>query len=192
MKSNTRQIGPHDRIIIEIWQRLDSETVGASELDSIQQELKETFGETVSMGPASIARALADHGAKLRHAEVLKADIQWRSRRFSELFGPGELDFGSIENALESMRMLDELNTQFNSEGDETGVALLHELGLELKDVLLSVANSKLKLGKEQLVANEAVQWLTIWLQTPHLFEDWIQLRCSSAEFRQKFQGKSE
>jgi hypothetical protein len=33
----------------------------------------------------------------------------------------------------------------------------------------------------------EISEWLTIWLQSPELFENWIKLRRDSAEFRKKF-----
>ena len=51
---------------------MDKEVVGASELEFIRETILERFGTSVS--PASIARALADHGARLGHPEILQTD----------------------------------------------------------------------------------------------------------------------
>ncbi len=35
----------------------------------------------------------------------------------------------------------------------------------------------------------EIAEWLTLWMQSPEMFETWIDLRLSSADFRAKFPG---
>ena len=67
-------------LIIEVWERLDCETVGARELDEIIGAVHERFGAGAVESPAQVARLLADEGAELRHAEVLEADARWRAR----------------------------------------------------------------------------------------------------------------
>jgi len=37
------------------------------------------------------------------------------------------------------------------------------------------------------LIAAEVAQWLTVWLQNPQIFTDWLALRRESAEFRERF-----
>jgi len=72
-------------LIIELWEALDCESVGARELEQIQNAVAEKFGEGAVDSPASIARVLADEGAVLRHPEVLDFDTKWRERNLSEL-----------------------------------------------------------------------------------------------------------
>ena len=66
-------------LIIEVWERLDCETVGARELEAIAEAVRGRFGEGAEESPAIVARLLADEGAELRHAEVLEADARWRA-----------------------------------------------------------------------------------------------------------------
>ena len=66
------------QIIVDIWERMEKEVVGAPELELIQQALAVRFGAIVSL--ASIARTLADHGVRLGHPDILTADVKWRSR----------------------------------------------------------------------------------------------------------------
>jgi hypothetical protein len=58
-------------LMIEVWEALDCESVGAIELEAIAQAVREKFGEGAVESHASVARLLADEGAELRHAEVL-------------------------------------------------------------------------------------------------------------------------
>ena len=54
-------------LIIEVWEALDCESVGARELEQIQQVLAEELGLGAVESPGSIARVVADVGAALRH-----------------------------------------------------------------------------------------------------------------------------
>jgi hypothetical protein len=38
-----------------------------------------------------------------------------------------------------------------------------------------------------RLLNDEIAEWMTIWLQTPDVFENWISLRQKSVEFIDKF-----
>src|SRR5215212_946486 len=82
-------------LIIDVWKPLDKEIVGAAELELIRETILERFGKSVS--PASIARALADHGARLGHPEILQADARWREQ--NSLFSSGDLTFGTLDAA---------------------------------------------------------------------------------------------
>src|ERR1700682_5847532 len=82
-------------LIIEVWEALDCESVGARELDQIQQVLHERLGAGAIESPAAIARVVADEGAALRHPEVFECDLKWRG---GELFGtPNNLDFSHFD-----------------------------------------------------------------------------------------------
>src|SRR5882724_7816962 len=81
--------------IIEEWEDLDCESVGARELEQIQEVLREMFGEGACDSPASIARTLADEGAVLRHPEVFDYDTQWRERLISGVVPSESLSFSN-------------------------------------------------------------------------------------------------
>src|SRR5215207_11001468 len=100
-----------EQLILELWERLAADFVGAAELGEIQRVLG-TKG--VSESPASIARVLADHGARLSHPEVLDADVRWRER--NALFTPEELTFGTLEAATALIEKIERLRAQFETD----------------------------------------------------------------------------
>lgn len=165
-------------VILEVWVESDSQSAGAYELNLIQQAVEESFGTVES--PASLARILADGGIPLRHPEILEADSAWRERRLSELFGSTGLDFGSPKAALESVRRIEELRVQLVEAGDQRKVKSLVEYAREVKTDLLD---------QQTLIGGEAAEWLTVWLQNPGIFENWLSLRQNSGEFLKKFGG---
>src|SRR6267142_7178919 len=93
----------HD-LIIEVWEDLDCDSVGARELEQIQEALRERFGEGAQDSPASIARTVADEGAVLRHPEVFDYDAKWRERLNSGVVPVESLSFSNLPEASESIR----------------------------------------------------------------------------------------
>ena len=156
-------------MIVEVWEGSRREVVGAAELSLIQDALVERFGSEFS--PASIARILADHGARLGHPEILQADARWREQQ--HLFTPAELAFDSIDAANSFIEKLEQLRqTQDQQSLRQSVVHVKSELEL---------------LAPRHIVAREVVQWLTIWLQNAQIFPEWLALRRSTKEFQVLF-----
>ncbi len=181
-KSRTR----HD-LIIEVWEDLDCESVGARELEQIQQALRQKFGEGAQDSPASIARTVADEGAVLRHPEVFDYDTQWREQRISGVVPSESLSFSNLSEASESIRKLESWRREFAGDGKQGELRQLQEFALKTKQDLQLVARSRVVDTRKGLEAGEVVQWLTIWMLDPAIFEDWLSLRKRSAEFVEKF-----
>ena len=76
-------------LIIEVWEALDCESVGARELEQIQRVLSETLGAGAIESPAAIARVVADEGAALRHPEVFECDFKLEGGRLTVPTKPG-------------------------------------------------------------------------------------------------------
>ncbi|HEX7333708.1 MAG TPA: hypothetical protein VF290_19560 [Pyrinomonadaceae bacterium] len=166
-------------LIIDVWKPMDKDVVGAPELESIQETIAERFG--TSAGPASIARALADHGVRLGHPEILQADLRWRERNL--LFTPEDLTFGTLAAANALIEKVETLRRQF--ENDAAMAERLRREVRQLKTELdLLAANEK---APPRELAQEVAQWLTIWLQTPLIFGEWVSLRRSTADFQSRF-----
>ena len=168
--------GP-DQFIIDWWADNGNESAGAVELEQLQQALVERFGAQGRQSPATIARTLADNGVRLKHPEVLDADVRWREREQVSLFTSEELNFTSIDAAVTWIEKLAGL-----PQGPE-----LRTFVLQLKGELELVAKSMLVPLPDRLIAIEVAHWLTIWLQNPAIFADWLALRRESAEFRERF-----
>lgn len=145
------------------------DVAGAAELSMIQDALVQRFGSESS--PASIARVLADHGVRLGHPEILQADSRWREQQ--HLFTSDDLSFDTIDalNAfIEKLRQLPQTQS-------------LRQSVLQIKEELDLLAT----IPNRSAVAREAAQWLTIWLQNPQIFPEWLDLRRSTTEFQELF-----
>lgn len=187
MTKSKWQARTRQELIIEVWETLDCESVGESELLAIQDALTETLGAGAAVSPAAIAREVADEGAVLRHPEVLRCDTKWRERQSAQLTFAEELDFASLTTTTASLAALDQLRCTAEAEGDGQRLKRLRDLvGHRLQEAQL-VARSKILRDYERAVAREIAQWLAVWLQQPDLFSDWLSLRQRSPEYRQKF-----
>ncbi len=159
-------------LIIDAWKPLDKEVVGASELEFIRETIVSRFGTDAS--PASIARALADHGARLGHPEILQADVRWRES--NSFFTPEDLTFDTLEDATALMNKIQSLRAQL----EKPRVEQLNQQVRQLKNELELMRTS---------IAQEVAQWLTIWLQNPLIFSEWLDLRRATADFRERFES---
>ncbi len=186
-KAKNRKVITKEQLIVDVWKRTARDSVGASELALIQQALIECFGAGAPESPASIARTLADHGARLRHREILEFDVRWREHQVFGLFTPEELNFGTLSAASEWVEKLDALHRHFELEQDATGLKHLRQLVLQIKRELELVAKSEKAGDKNRRLAEEVVRWLTIWLHTPQIFGDWLSLRRRSSGFSELF-----
>lgn len=158
-----------EQFIVEVWEGMDTDVVGASELERIENAFLEHFGSTIS--PASIARVLADQGARLGHPEILQADARWREKQL--LFNAEDLELTNLDTAIRLINKIEQLRQSEN-------VERLRQAVRRLKTELDSLALSK-------PLAAEVAQWLTVWLQNPPIFAEWLALRQNTAEFRDRF-----
>jgi hypothetical protein len=174
-------------LIVEVWEALDCESVGARELGQIQQALLEKFGNGALESPASMARTLADEGAVLRHAEVFHYDFKWRERNMAERSLPVKLGFSSFLEAMESFAQLDARWQEFEAGNDKKSLNELREVIATARNDALLIARSRILEQGQREEAKEISEWLAVWLQSPELFSDWLDLRRRSPEFRKKF-----
>src|SRR5262245_41530409 len=158
-----------DQLIVEVWEKTAKDVVTSSDLTLIQDTLIQRFGSASS--PASIARVLADHGARLGHPEILQADSRWREQQ--HLFTPDDLAVDTINAANAFIDKLEQLRKSHDQQ------SLRHSVQ-QIKQELDLLAHTR-------PVAREASKWLTVWLQNPQIFPEWLDLRRSTNEFQELF-----
>lgn len=173
-------------LIVEVWEALDCESVGRSELERIENELLKKFGESVSQSPAAIARTLADEGAVLRHPEVFEWDSEWRKKRMAHASLGTELGFSSLTEALVSFGKLETKRHELGNDGKRFERLRLTVINAR-QHCQLSIQSNVLS-PEQREEAKEISEWLAVWLRSPKLFPDWLDLRMRSAEFKKKFQ----
>lgn len=170
-------------LIIEVWEALDCESVGANELEEMQNAVREKFGAGAVESPAATARVVADEGAVLRHAEVFELDLRWRREQMSATALTDHLDFSGLHEAARSIAELERLRC-----GAASPANGLRDLALKVKQDLLLVARSRVMDEQRRKEAAEIAEWLTVWLRQPELFADWLELRRRSPQFQQFLQ----
>ena len=174
-------------LIIEVWESLDCESVGARELEQIQQVLSEQLGAGAVESPAAISRIVADEGAALRHPEVFECDFKWRKGTLNGT--ANKLDFSSLKTALESFAEVEGWRVELEELKDNEGLRRLREVIAGARQDSLLIARSKIIAERQRAEAKEISEWLRVWLVAPELFRDWLDLRMRSAEFRKRFGG---
>jgi hypothetical protein len=182
-------------VIVATWEALNRPTVGAKELRAAQKALGDRFGAPNVISPAAIARVLADEGAALRHPEVIEFDAQWRqsqieaeAKRFARL-SQFSLDEPLMLNEAEALLSeLEELRKQFerSSEAAES-LQQLRDYAIELRHCAQTRAKDRGCDAATRQTQKEIAEWITVWIQTPALFADWLDLRRRSPEFQRKF-----
>jgi hypothetical protein len=174
-------------LMIEVWEHLDCESVGALELEAVTAVVRERFGEGAVESPVIIARLLADEGAELRHAEVLEMDARWRTQDPYEAMFRNVLRFSTFDEAAASIRRLENLRKQFQRKNDREGLRLVREAALKGKQRAQMIARNTKVVERKRAEKAEMVEWFTVWLNQPEIFEDWLSLRQSSEDFRARF-----
>jgi len=174
-------------LVIEVWERLDCESVGARELEAISEVVRERFGEGAVESPASLARLLADEGAELRHAEVLETDARWRTADPYEPMFRNVLKFSTFEEAAASIKRLDNLRRQFQRRNDREGLRRVRDTVLKGKQRAQMIARNQSVNERKRAEKAEMAEWFTVWLQQPEIFPDWLALRRLSPDFRARF-----
>ena len=179
-------------LIIEVWEKLDCESVGASEIEAIEIVVREKYGNNAVESPMIIARLLADEGAELRHAEIMQLDVKRRTESPYDAMFRNILKFSDFRQAVISIRRLENLRKKFVAENDKEGLRLVRETAIKGKRRAQMVAGNEKVDVQNRAEKVEIVEWFTIWLQSPEIFENWINLRMNSKDFKEKFNRDEE
>lgn len=174
-------------LIIEVWEKLDCENVGAAEIEAIETVVSDQYGPAAADSPMALARLLADEGAELRHSEIMELYVERASDRPYDAALRNVLNTGDLKSTIVSIRNLENLRRKYKSENDKDGLRLVRETALRGKKNATEMAEKRSYDAVTQQINAEIAQWFTIWLQTPEVFENWVSLRQRSPEFVDKF-----
>lgn len=177
-------------VVVELWVQLGKPAVDARLLKTIQARVAAAV-ENHDVAPAVLARMLADEGAELKHPEIIETDAEWRQTRAvtnaKDLERLASAQVMTLATAEKFIDELEELRKQYELNEDRQAIAQLRTVGAESRRLAESIARNR---SAEQIVRveqSEIVEWLKVWLQTPALFKDWLELRRRSDEFTARF-----
>lgn len=182
--------------IVELWVELGKPAVDARVLKAIQSSLVGAFGDGVTEGPAEIARLLADEGAELKHPEIIETDAEWRQAwietnatqsDFEQLAAPEVMTRATAEKFI---HQLEELRRQNQPNEDARALTRIRAIAVEARRLAESIARNRLARQTVRIEQAEIAEWLKVWLQTPALFKEWLELRKRSDEFRARFSNR--
>lgn len=174
-------------LMMEVWEKLDCESVGAGEIEAIGKAVEARFGKRAVDSPMVIARLLADEGAVLRHSEVMELYVRQKEDRPYEAAFRNILNITDLPQAASSLSKLENLRRKYAGDGDKEGMRLVIEKGREGRAEALHRAREKKREARERARYTEIAEWLTLWMQSPEMFEMWIERRLESADFQKKF-----
>ncbi len=179
----------HD-LMIEVWEHLDCESVGAAELEEIGHVVRERFGAGAVESPVRMARLLADEGAELRHAEVLEMDVKLRGADPYEAMFRNVLKFSDFAQAAGSIKNLENLRRQFERKKDQEGLRRVRETAMKGRARAQMIARNRNVEERKRAEKSEIAEWFSVWLRQPEIFQDWLELRQRSPDFRGRFAEK--
>lgn len=175
-------------LMIEVWEKLDCESVGAKEIIAIEIVVRDTFGKGAVDLPMQIARLLADEGAELRHSEIMKLNVERLLESPYDAIFRNILKFSDFKQALNSIRQLENLRLKFLSDKNKEAFALLRKKAIQGKERTLMISKNEKVDEKIRQEKAEISEWFSLWLQSPEIFENWIQVRINSKDFKEKFE----
>lgn len=176
-----------DELIIEVWEKLDCENVGAVEIEAIEVVVADRFGPAAVDSPMVIARFLADEGAELRHSEIMDLWVRRNAETAYDAALRNILRLSDLRSALATLRDLENLRRKYAADSDKDGLRLVRETALRGKRSVNEIAAKPNADDMTRSVNVEISQWFSVWLQTPEFFADWVELRQRSAEFVERF-----
>jgi len=181
-------------LTIEVWVGLGRAAVGENELREIQRAIGKRFGAGAVDSPAAIARLLADEGAELRHPEIIEFDARWREAQIEK----DAVDFSVFDRfdaakhlrlaqAESLIRKLEKLRKTFERSGDAQALRSLRDEAVSARQTVQSLSKSEELNQRVRGEQVEITEWLSVWIRTPRLFEEWLELRKRSTDFQQRF-----
>lgn len=172
------------QLILESGANLKRPSLGLSELRRVQQDLRQRLVPAKPPSLGYIASVLRAAGLQVDYEDRYTAPLI-PDRYAGRL--EGVLRFDDLTTAEAALRSLDGAYREYESGSDRAGVSLVRKLVLHGKQHAGSLAgNARVQPGKRQ-EKREIATWFRIWLESPNLFFDWLELRKQTEEFRQLF-----
>jgi len=168
-------------LILETAREIGAQRFTPAEIDQLRRRLIAEHGEEGKTGNDYIADVLKSAGIKVALTLQEEAEEQYEEE-FEDL-----LHFKTLEDAEVSIMRLDELMRKFQTHGEHAAVErVLNVARLGKRRAEMIARNPKVELPK-RAEKEEIANWFRIWLETPDVFFDWLDVRKQSAEFQAKF-----
>lgn len=175
--------GPHTKkeFILEAARQLGHQKWSTAEIDQLRRKLIADHGDAGKSNNDYIADVLKTLGWKVQLTEREEAE-----ERFEEEF-EDILHFKTLQDAEVSLTRLDELLRRFRQHSEKAAVERVLEIARLGKRRAEMISHNRKVDARKREEKKEIAEWFRIWLETPDAFFDWLEVRKSAPEFRQKF-----
>jgi hypothetical protein len=168
-------------MILETAREIGAQRFTPAEIEQLRRRLIAEHGEEGKTGSDYIAEVLKGAGIKVVLSLQEEAEEQYEEE-FEDL-----LHFKTLEDAEVSIMRLDELMRKFLAHGERAAVERVLDVArLGKRRAEMIARNAKVEPPK-RAEKTEIANWFRIWLETPDLFFDWLDVRKQSPEFRAQF-----
>ena len=99
----------------------------------------------------------------------------------------GVLEFHDLGSAERSLAKLDAIYREYQGASDRAGAGWVFAVVKKGKLRARSLAANPRVQSQKRMEKREIARWFQVWLETPDLLPDWLELRKASAEFRNLF-----
>jgi len=174
-------------LILAAAREIKTQAWTPAEIDQLRRRLIATHGEAGKTSTEYITDVLKEAGFKLLLTLQEDAEDQYEEE-FEDI-----LHFTTLQDAEVSLMRLDELMRRFQTHGEPAAVErVLNVARLGKRRAEMIARNRKVQAAK-RAEKEEMANWFRIWLETPDVFFDWLDVRKQSPEFHAKFpQAESE
>ncbi len=173
------------QVILEYWAEKQLKKAGAAEIREIEERLAQRFG-AIKRPASYIAQVLRDAGVSVEYSD-LYGDVSMPEPYAAAL--KGRLKFRNFDEAEASIRELDAAFRAYELAGDQAGAAWVRWIALKGRMRAEGLAASSKVHPLKRREKAEIARWFAVWLQTPDIFFDWLELRKRSDEFRSVFKA---
>ena len=172
------------QLILDCFRTHRWERAGREEIRAVEAELRRTLGPAGKTSFSYIANVLREAGARVdyedRYVDPLMEDPYAGRLK-------GVLQFGDLAAAEASLRQLDAIYREYLQTADRVGVQLVRSLVVKGKQRAASLAANPRVSAERRQQKQEIATWFRVWLETPDIFIDWLELRKQSEEFLRLF-----
>ncbi|MEJ2109187.1 MAG: hypothetical protein P8Z37_04585 [Acidobacteriota bacterium] len=96
----------------------------------------------------------------------------------------GILEFTTFEEAEKTIRKLEKLCRKYANSSDKKGVGYCRDIALLGRRRAEFISRNKRVDLHKRLQKREISEWFRVWLETPDLFEDWLEMRKLTEAFK--------
>jgi hypothetical protein len=172
------------QLLLDFFQAGGNRPLALADLRSARDELRRVLGPDDKTSFSYMTSLLRESGYEVRYED-----------RFSDPVVPepyatrlkGVLEFHDFTSAEQSLARIGAIHSEYSSAADRRGVAFVQAIVKKGKLRARSLAaNPRVHVAKRQ-EKEEIARWFQVWLETPELFADWLELRKRSEEFQTLF-----